>query len=141
VGVEDNKQIVRRFIQEVLNEGNLDTARELLAPDFTLHHPMLPEPAHGPEGYKQAIDWFDTVFPDFQTEIEFLVGEGDKVASRWRVTATHTGEFQGIPPTGKKITYTGIAEYVVQEGKIVEGRIQEDLAGIMQQIGAIPGSG
>jgi steroid delta-isomerase-like uncharacterized protein len=138
MGVAENKAIVRRFIDEVLNQGNLETARELLAPDFVLYHPMLPEPAHGADGYKNAIEWFDTVFPDFQTEIEFLVGEGDMVASRWRVRATHTGEFQGIPATGKRVEYTGIAEYRLRDGKIVEGRIQEDLLGIMQQIGALP---
>jgi steroid delta-isomerase-like uncharacterized protein len=135
---DDNKALVRRFIDEVLNQGNLDSARELLAPDFVLHHPMLDEPAHGAEGYKKAIDWFDTVFPDFQTTIDFLVAEGDMVASRWTVNATHTGPFGDIAATGKHVTYTGIAEYRVRDGKIVEGRIQEDLAGILQQIGAVP---
>ncbi len=135
---QQNKETVTRFINEVLNNGNLDVARELLAEDFYLYHPMLDEPAHGADGYKQAIDWLDTAFPDFNTKVEFLAAEGDKVASRWTVTATHTGEFQGIAPTGRKITYTGIAEYTLHEGKIVEGRIEEDMAGIMMQIGAIP---
>ena len=80
-------------------------------------------------------------FPDFQATIEDLFAEGDKVVLRFTFHGTHQGEFMGVAPTGKQVTMTGVEIFRIGDGKIVELWGQEDVLGMMQQIGAIPGPG
>ena len=80
-------------------------------------------------------------FPGFQSTIEELLSEEDKVALRFTFHGTHQGEFMGIPPTGKEVTMPGIDLLRIADGKIVEMWNQEDVLGMMQQLGAIPASG
>jgi len=81
---------------------------------------------------------FFTGFPDLALTVEFTITEEDKVAVRWTATGTHSGDFRGIPPTGKPINIAGVAIYRVAGGKIVEGWSQPDTLGLLQQIGVIP---
>jgi steroid delta-isomerase-like uncharacterized protein len=81
---------------------------------------------------------FPTAFPDAQISVDASVAERDIVVSRWTLTGTHRGEFQGVPPTGKAVTMVGIDFSRVVDGKIDEHWAQFDVIGVMQQIGAIP---
>ncbi len=98
---------------------------------------MLGE-VRGREGFKQILGVFRGAFPRFETTLEDLVAEGDKVVVRHIHRATQTGEFAGIPPTGKAVTVSGIEILRVRDGQIAEFWHMDDFLGLMHQIGAIP---
>jgi steroid delta-isomerase-like uncharacterized protein len=137
VSVEENKAIVRRLLDEVINKGNLDVVDELVARDYVYSAPGSPE-MRGPEGFKQLISMYRSAFPDMQMTEDDMIGEGDKVVSRWTATGTHRGELMGIPPTGKRATVTGIIISRIAGGKVVEDHEVLDSMGMMQQLGVIP---
>src|SRR5215217_3593959 len=91
---EQNKAIVRRMIDEILNgQGNLDVADELFAPYYVGHNPASPQDTRGPEGVKEFASMFRSAFPDVHFSVEDQVAEGDKVVTRWRGSGTHQGDF------------------------------------------------
>jgi steroid delta-isomerase-like uncharacterized protein len=136
---EDNKAIVRRIFEEVWNRGNLAVVDELVAPNFVFHDPSTT--LHGPEGIKKYVMMYLKAYPDTHFTIEDQIAEGERVVTRWTVTATHKGELQGIPPTGKQVRVTGIVISHVAKGKVVEDWINWDALGMMQQLGVIPAPG
>src|SRR5918999_254307 len=136
-----NKALARRWVEGLFNEGNLDVADEILTPDFVLHAPFDPEGLRGPEAVKQFVSAYRNAFPDGHTTIEDQIAEGDKAVNRWTATGTHQGEFQGIAPTGNRVTFTGIDLIRVADGKLTEGWVELDALGWMQQLGAIPEPG
>lgn len=133
---ERNKALMRRGIEEVWNQGDFDVADELIASDYVGHQP--PDEYHGPDGVKDFFGMLRRAFPDIHFTIEDQVAEGDRVVTRWTARATHQGEFQGIPPTGKSGTVTGITINRFADGKVVEGWTNLDTLGLLQQLGAIP---
>src|SRR6266702_2027036 len=138
MSTEDNKTLVRRFYEEgVHNTALFD---ELLAPTYVLHFPGSP-PITGIEQAKQLMAAYTSAFPDLQLTTEDMVAEGNKVAIRniWR--GTHQGAFQGLPPTGKHVTFTGTDVFHVVGGKIVEQWADLDALGLMQQLGGLPAMG
>src|SRR3990172_10163106 len=137
MSVEENKVIVRRLMEEVWNKENLAITDELFATSFVSYLPGSPDPLNR-EGYKQVLTMFRTAFPDMRLTIEDQVSEGDKVVTRWTVRGTHRGDFQGIPPTQKQVTVTGMTIDCIVLGKIVENRIEFDQLGMMQQLGVVP---
>jgi steroid delta-isomerase-like uncharacterized protein len=139
VSTEENKAIVRRFGAELLNEMNFAAADEILAPDFAVHG--IPGVPPSREGFEGAVRMFHAGFPDWEDRIEDMVAEGDRVAIRLTGSGTHSGDFMGIPPTGKRVTISGIAIYRLAGGKVAEDRVQLDLLGMLQQLGAIPAPG
>ena len=131
-----NEAIVRRFLEEAYNQGNLAVGDELLAEDCVFY---TPAPIQGIAGWKQFATAFLTAFPeDLRVTIDELFVAGDKVAVRWTAQGTHKGPLRGIPPTGNQVTWVGIAFYGLSNGKITEVWGLNDALGIMQQIGAIP---
>jgi predicted ester cyclase len=104
---------------------------EVCTADFVYHDPS--GPVQGREAFKQFIGMYLSAFPDFHITIEDMVAEGDRVAVRQTTTATH----QGIPPTGKRITVSGIHITRVVDGKSVEDWGNDDVLGLMQQLGVI----
>ncbi|MDQ4147775.1 MAG: ester cyclase [Pseudomonadota bacterium] len=111
---EANKAIVRRYIEEVINERHLDVTDELIAPTFN----SLTAPAHGSEGIKESIGLFHIAFPDAQVTIEDLIAEGDKVAFRYTMRSMHHEDFEGIQATDQLVTQTGIGIAQIRDGKI-----------------------
>ncbi len=136
MSTEENKAIVRRMY-EAFSKRNLDVYYELHAADYVVHLPGGVE-VRGRERLKQMTAMVLSAFPDYHETIEDVVAEGDKVVVRQTITGTHKGEFQGIPPTGKQVTWTAIAILGIIGGKLVEAWIVVDMLGLMQQIGAIP---
>ncbi|CAA9410824.1 MAG: hypothetical protein AVDCRST_MAG55-1338 [uncultured Rubrobacteraceae bacterium] len=136
MSAEENKELVRRFVEEFWNEGNAATADELMAPDAEIHIPT--GEVVDLDGLKGFAATFRGSFPDWHSTLEELVAEGDRVAERWTGRGTHLGELQGIPPTGKRVEAPGSVFYRLVEGKIVEFRGQLDMMGLMQQLGAMP---
>ena len=140
MSTQENKVIARRFIQ-VWGQGSLDTLDELAAPNFSVYYPVLNQPMYGPEAFKQLLMGTRSAVPDAAIECLDEIAEGDKVVVRWTVHGTHQGVFLGIPPTGKRVTWSGITIYRIVDGKVVEERGEEDALGLMQQLGVIPAPG
>ena len=136
MSIEANKNIVRRY-QEIYNSNDLDTLNEVVTEDF-LTPRMMPGMPPGLEGAKQIHQATLAGMPDWHTEIEELIAEGDKVVARITMTGTHTGEFFGFPATGNRISFTGIYIARIADGKIVEHWGEEDSLGLMQQLGTKP---
>ena len=137
---EENKALVRRFHEEVINKGNLGVMDELCAPNM-VDHSLPPEFPAGMEGTKQMISMFRAALPDVRVTIEDLIAEGDKVTCRWTACGTHKGDFMGIAATGKQVTVTGIGIDRIVGGKAVEHWESFDQFGMMQQLGVIPAQG
>ncbi len=118
---EKNKALVRRFC-EAETEGDLDTMRELLAPDFIDHRPIAGVEDPGPEGYIQFVAAVHAAFSDVRYVVEEqMAAEGDRVVSRLRLIGTHDrGEIAGFAPTGKRYEATAIVIHRIEGGKIVE---------------------
>ena len=133
----ENKAIVRRYLQEAINQRNRDVLDEIFAPEF-VDHTAVPGQAPGAEGLKQFFAKMDAGFPDFHAVVEDVIAEGDKVAVRFTFHGTHQGEFMDIPPTGRRVTMSGIDILRVVDGKVVELWGQEDVLGMMRQLGAVP---
>jgi steroid delta-isomerase-like uncharacterized protein len=140
MSTEQNKALVRRFIEEVFNQGNISLVDELVAPNFVEHEELPPEIRPGPEGIKQFPAIFHSAFPDFKATINDLIAEGDKVVIQMTWNGTQQGEFMGMPPTGKRFAIAVFDILRVAEGKIVEHWGLMDNMGMMQQLGAMPTS-
>lgn len=98
-----NKAVVRRFV-DAWNEADLAVIDEIVAPDAEHHDPMDPPDLRpGPAGEKQLIEIYQSAFPDATLEIEDMLAEGDRVATRWTAAGTHEGEFMGVEPTGNEV--------------------------------------
>jgi predicted ester cyclase len=139
MSLEENKIIARRFVEDVWGKGDFEAERELISTNVIDHNPV-PGFATGFEGHHQVLAMFQNAF-DGQVTLENVIAEGDMVVDRWIFHGTHRGELFGIPPTGKQVTFTGIDISRIENGQIVEFWHQEDIMGLMQQLGAIPAPG
>lgn len=139
MGTFENKAIVRRMIEELWNQQKIDVADELFAADATA--PDLPQLPPGPMGTKIVAQMFLTAFPDLHMTIEDMIAEEDRVAVRFTETATHKGDFMGVPASGKSVKFTEMAILQLKDSKITSSWYNVDVLTIMQQIGAIPGPG
>jgi steroid delta-isomerase-like uncharacterized protein len=134
---EKNKALIRRHVEELFNQGRLEIADEIISSDYVLHHPVYGE-VKGPEGFKKMFMENRKTFPDIHFTIDDMVAEGDKVAVRYTMTATHKGELMGIPPTGKKISIQSAFFYRFKDGKEVEALTYSDNLSLFQQLGIKP---
>ena len=137
MSAHENKALVRRTLEEFYNHGNMDLAGESFVPDFVNHDPAVPH-SGDLETLKQVTLARNVGFPDGQITIEDLIAEDDRVTKRWAYQGTHTAEWNGIPPTGKRVTVTGITIYRIADGKIAECWWGYDVLGILQQLGVAP---
>jgi steroid delta-isomerase-like uncharacterized protein len=131
---EQNKEIVRASFEPL--EDILSAHERLYGADWVGHFPGMP-PLDA-AGHRQYSEIMIAAFPDLERTIEDLVAEGDKVVARWTAKGTHTGDFQGIPPTGRVATSSGITIFRIVDGRIVEEWSESDMLGLLQQVGAIP---
>ncbi len=131
MSIEENKNIVRRY-QECYNSNELDKLDEIV-----LTPKIMPNMPPGLEGAKAVHQKTLVGMPDFHTEIQDLVAEDDKVVARVIMTGTHTGDFYGIPPTGKHVSFTGMYIARIADGKIVEHWGEEDGVSLLQQLGVL----
>ena len=136
MAASDNKRILQRYYDEVLNQGRLDVLGEIARPDHVEHNPF-PGHAQGVEGMRQRVSFIKTAF-DPQFTVEQMVAEGDTVAVRWTNRGTHRGEFFGVPPTGRTVVTTGIDIHVLRDGRMAEHWDVVDILGALIQMGAMP---
>jgi steroid delta-isomerase-like uncharacterized protein len=132
----DNRTIVRNFVEEVINQGQIDSAAKYAWEDVV---EQVPFPGQGPgiEGLKDVLRGMRTGFPDLYFGIEEQIAEGEKVLTRFEWTGTHRSEFLGVPATGRPVRVWGMVIDRFQEGRIKETRIIMDIFGLMMQLGVI----
>jgi steroid delta-isomerase-like uncharacterized protein len=133
MSLEENKAIVRRY-QEIYNRNDLDALDEVMSFDV-LTPKLLPGMPPALEGAKAVHRKTLIGIPDFHTEIQDLIAEGDKVVARVLMTGTHTGDFYGIPATGKRVEFTGVFIARIENGRIVEHWGEEDAYNLLLQMG------
>jgi steroid delta-isomerase-like uncharacterized protein len=124
---QDNKALLRRYIEEGIGKGNFTVVDEVVASTFVGHSVTPSMEVKGLEGLKQRLTQLRTAFPDLHVTVEEMVAEGDKVATRTTSRGTHKGEFQGVAPSGASVTWTTIAIGRVANGKLQEGWLTNDL--------------
>ena len=116
MSLEDNKNIVRRFMTEILTKGDVSIVDQLLAPNYK--NALLP--GQEVEAFKQFIGAMHSAIPDANYKIENMVAEGDQVTVRFTFSGTYKGSIMGSKPTGKFFTVPGLVYYRLANGKIVE---------------------
>jgi steroid delta-isomerase-like uncharacterized protein len=140
VSPEDNKALVRRFVDEVQSKGNTDLIDEICSAEFVNHSAPQGLPADR-EGIKILTAMFKGAFPDSYFSVEDMIAEGDKVVTRKTFHGTHEGEFMGIPPSGRPVNVSLIDVVRISDGRVVEHWSVGDNLGMMQQLGVIPQPG
>jgi steroid delta-isomerase-like uncharacterized protein len=134
MSTKHNQQVVQHFIEEVINGDQAERAAELTAPSYALHFPGRSSPVDQADLQQFALE-MQIAFPDWHVQIENLAAEGDDVIVRSTVTGTHRGVFQGIPATGKRVSFRGLDLFRLRDGKIVEQRTIFDRMAMLEQLG------
>jgi predicted ester cyclase len=138
---EEAKAVIRRWNDEGWSGGNYELAHEIIAPVMTVHGAGGQAVGMGPDGLIQLIKTWRTAFPDGTMAVDDLIVEGDLVGIRNTWSGTQTGEFYGIPPTGRHVEVTSVGLDRVTDGQVVEGWGELDMVGMMQQLGVMPMAG
>jgi steroid delta-isomerase-like uncharacterized protein len=135
--MQNNKDVVGRFIEEVLNQGKVDAAGQFFWEDMV---EQVPLPGQGPglQGLKDVLRGMSAAFPDMHWTIQEQIAEGDKVLSRFEWTGTHRGIFLGVPATNRPVTVWGMVIDRLEGGRIRDTRIIMDTLGLMMQLGVVP---
>lgn len=133
-----NKEIIRAFIEEVLNQGRFERMNDLVLENFIELDP-LPGQQQGRDGLKAVLMGFRAAFPDIHWTISEQISEGDKVVTRFTWTGTHHDTFLGVPATGRRVEVKGVVIDRLDSGKMADSRILMDTLSLMQQLGVLPG--
>jgi steroid delta-isomerase-like uncharacterized protein len=135
--MQNNSAIVRRFIEETINQDQIDSAAQFAWEDVV---EQVPFPGQGPglEGLKDVLRGMRAGFPDLHFSIEEQIAEGDKVVTRFEWTGTHRGEFLGVAATRRSVKVWGMVIDRLQSGRIKDTRIIMDTLGLMMQLGVFP---
>jgi steroid delta-isomerase-like uncharacterized protein len=133
-----NRRLVTDFIQALFTRGELDAVDRYLGPHYVDHDPPVPDAPSGREAMRRAGAMFRSAFPDWHSDLEQLVVEGDVVVERFTAHGTHRGELMGVPPTGATVVLAGINVFRIEGDRIVErwGRLDE--LGLLRQLGLVP---
>jgi steroid delta-isomerase-like uncharacterized protein len=136
MSADENIQLMRRWFQEVWNEGRIETVHELFHPDGVATGQRGAEAEiRGPEEFVKFVREIRGAFPDIKVKVEDIFGAGDRVVLRWLATMTHTGDALGLPPSGRPVRSRGIAIARFVDGKVVESWDNWDQLGMLEQIG------
>lgn len=130
---EANTALVRDSV-EAFNAGDTNKLLTLTAPDIIIHYAEMPEPLHGRETWQHGFELIKRAFPDLEIHVDDLVAANDKVALRLTLRGTHQGEFQGVPATGRTISYVSHEFYRVGNGLFAEEWICSDMASLFSQL-------
>ncbi len=140
MSVTENKALVQRLVDEGWNGKSLDVFDEVLAPNFVNHDPNTPSVTDR-DGLKQFAQAVWSAFPDFEVQITDAIGEEDRGAKCWVGRGTQTGEFMGIPASGKRVEFEGVTVYRMAEGKVVSLSWSSDMLTLLQQLSVIAAMG
>lgn len=129
----DNKQLARRFFDEVWNRGRLEAIDELVDASYEGRDPIIG--LNKRDGLREAVKSYRAAFPDMKFEIVNVLGDGNFVCTRWTVRGTHQGPFMGMEPTGKVAVVTGIDVGEYRNGKLISDVSEYDALGMLRQLG------
>jgi predicted ester cyclase len=138
MSTKQSKALIRRFVVEAFERFDATAVAELVTPDFHTDAFTAFGVPDGPAGIQQAVTMLGASFANAQVKVEDLIAEGDRVVMRYRWAADHTGPLMGIAPTGKRIEMPGILIARIADGRLAEYWRQEDMLGLLQQLGALP---
>jgi steroid delta-isomerase-like uncharacterized protein len=130
---ESIKAIVRRYAEDVFVGGDLDAIGETIATDYVHHSPSVPDVV-GVEAMAELVRGFRRSFSDISLTVDDMVAQDDRVATRLRIFAIHSGEYDGIAATGRPVTLHGMAIDHIANGKIAEGWEVSDAHSLRNQI-------
>lgn len=133
-----NKDIVRRVVEDLWNEGKLETIEEVYHPDYSHLDPGNPL-VTDLDSFRAYVEALHISFPDMHVDVDDMIAEGDSVAKLWTLHATFAEDFMGIPANNEPVSLSGITVYRLSDNKIQECVWGYDNLGLMQQMGAIPG--
>jgi steroid delta-isomerase-like uncharacterized protein len=136
--VQRNRVLAERWVRDIIGRGNLAAIDELVAPAFRFHNASTPDLGHGPEAVRRLMAPYWAAFPDLRGEIHDVIATEDKAVIRASAHGTHSGPLMGIPATGRRIEYGVIAILQIADGQIAAHWDEADIAGLVQQIGALP---
>lgn len=131
-----NQATIRRMFDEVVNHGKIEVVDEVFDPDFVT---TTPQGDLDREGFKQYVTAWRSAFPDIHCEVSDFVEEGDRIAWSVRASGTHTGEFMGIPATGRTVDFDSLNIATFRDGKGYRHRVVMDESKLMRQLGLLPG--
>lgn len=134
----NNKTILSNYIEQVWVKRNLAAIDDYIAPDYVQHSRSTPP---GRDGVRHFFAMLNSAFSDLNYQVEDMIAEGSKVCWQWVLRGRHTGVFQGVPATGKSVVITGMSIVRLAEGRLAEHWGEQDLLGLMQQLGATPAPG
>lgn len=136
MSTEENKQLLRRYITEVWENGNLEALKDFLAPGYLRHvSPTLPPLSL--EEQIQRLTGFRAAFPDITLTVQEVMAENDRIAFRSTITGTHHGELAGLPPTGRRVR-VGLVDIIrVEDGRFAEQWGGPNMADMFRQLGAV----
>ena len=141
MGLEENKAVVQRLF-EAINNGNLDELPQVVAPDVVDHNAVIFMQPEGPGGVREGIRMLLQGFPDLRLTTEDLIAEGDRVAARFTVSGTNTGDYRGLPaPTQQHFESEAVAILRIADGRVAEIRGTADRLGMLTQLGILPDIG
>jgi predicted ester cyclase len=137
MGIEENKDVIRRFVAECVNTHREDLLGQFVAADVTMYAgtPDAAEATHGIDELLAAYRRFRILVPDMQVTHDLLVAEGPYVVARWTTTGTHATELAGAEPTGRQLTWGGTDTYRIEDGRIVEWWRNDDFSGLLHRLG------
>jgi steroid delta-isomerase-like uncharacterized protein len=130
-----HKLLFGRLYHSVWNERRLEFINEVFAETHAVGDPTLLGGAVGPAAYRRQMERFLAGFPDLKLTVDDTVSEEDKVVVAWTITGTHKGVFLGVPPTSKKVSFSGITINQIADGKIIESTVIWDTLGLLKQLG------
>ena len=117
---EEHKAVVRRHLEDLINNGRFERAEQILEPDY-LNHTAGGGIGTGREAYVAGLKALRTAFPDWHVDIQEMIVEGDIVCDRLTVHATHSGQGAGIPPTGEEMAGDVMHMWRIANGRLAEG--------------------
>jgi steroid delta-isomerase-like uncharacterized protein len=129
------KLVIRWFVHEVLNTGNVAAVDELFSHDYLAHVPVVPRPLRGTASWKERMATYFAAFPDLHITVEEILAEDEQVAARLTWRGTHRGAFLGRAPSRRHVHMAGIGIWRISGGKMVEEWSAEDLLGLLAQLG------
>ena len=132
----DNRRILEEVIA-ALNAHDMDRYLKCIASSYVWEFDAFPAPVRGLEAVRQVVAGYFKAFPDMHFEIDQIIASGDYVVARWRCTATHRGEFNGIAPSNRQVKVRGCTVSEIKNGQFVRSAGYSDQLALMQQLGAV----
>jgi len=134
-----HKMLFGRLYHSVWNERRLEFIDKVIADTHALSDPTVSGRGVGPSAYRRQVERFLTGLPDLRVQVDDTISEKDKLVVAWTITGTHRGEFLGVPPTNRKVSFSGITINQITRGKIIESTVFWDGLGLLEQFGiALP---